>query len=142
MAVDYGLQRVGLAISDSHGTLAFPLATLTLRGCGTRGQLLDAIVQKAVQEGAEGVIMGLPLHEDGTDSLTTRQVRNVTARLKRRLLVPVYYMPEYLSSEEALADLREAGLKGKKLLAALDQQAACRILLSFLNQPHDRRRQA
>ena len=42
-------------------------------------------------------------------------------------------MTEVLSSEEAWADLREAGLKVRKRKAVLDQQAAVRILSSFLS---------
>ena len=86
--------------------------------------------------------MGLPLLDDGTDSLTTRQVRNITARLKRRLDLPVFYMPELLSSEEAWADLREAGVRVGKRKAVLDQQAAVRILASFLALPPEQRRPA
>ena len=79
--------------------------------------------------------MGLPLLDDGTESLTTRQVRNVAQRLRRRLDLPFYWMPELLSSVEAEMDLREAGMKRHRRKAVLDQQAAVRILSSFLALP-------
>ena len=48
-------------------------------------------------------------------------------------------MPEFLSSEEAAADLEEAGLRRDRRKDVLDQQAAVRILESFLAEPEDRR---
>ena len=142
MGVDYGLARTGLAVSDPEGRLAFPLGTLRLEDHAGRKEFLAALAARITAEAAGAVVMGLPLLDDGTDSLTTRQVRNITARLKRRLDLPVFYMPELLSSEEAWADLREAGVRVGKRKAVLDQQAAVRILASFLALPPEQRRPA
>lgn len=142
MGVDYGLARTGLAVSDPEGRLAFPLVTLRLEEHAGRKEFLAALAARITAEAAGAVVMGLPLLDDGTDSLTTRQVRNITARLKRRLNLPVFYMPELLSSEEAWADLREAGVRVGKRKAVLDQQAAVRILASFLALPPEQRRPA
>ncbi|WP_297848881.1 Holliday junction resolvase RuvX [uncultured Desulfovibrio sp.] len=142
VGVDYGLARTGLAVSDPEGRLAFPLTTLRLEEHAGRKEFLAALAARITAEAAGAVVMGLPLLDDGTDSLTTRQVRNITARLKRRLDLPVFYMPELLSSEEAWADLREAGVRVGKRKAVLDQQAAVRILASFLALPPEQRRPA
>ena len=133
VSVDYGLARTGLAVSDPDGRMAFPLATLRLQDSADRKLFLAALAEKIIETGAQGVVMGLPLTQDGEESLITRQVRNVTQRLKRRVPLPFFYMLEELSSEEAWADLREAGLKMRKRKAVLDQQAAVRILSSFLS---------
>ena len=140
--IDYGLARTGLAVSDPEGRVAFPLATFRLADYAGRSALLDALAGRIREEGAGAVVMGLPLLLDGGESLTTRQVRNVTERLKRRLELPVYFMPELLSSEEAAQDLREAGLSREKARAVLDRQAAARILASFLAEPEEKRRLA
>lgn len=139
LAIDYGLARTGLAVSDPNGRIAFPLATLSLAKLGSRKALLDELARIASESGAEALVMGLPLLADGGESLTTRQVRNAADRIRRRLPLPFYWMPEYLSSEEASLDLRQAGRRGKALKDVLDQQAACRILSSFLAQPETRR---
>ena len=137
VAIDYGLERTGLAVSDPDGHMAFPLATLALKAFADRKAFLERLAQTVAEAGAQAVVMGLPCLDDGSDSLTTRQVRNVTERLKRRIDLPFYYMPEFLSSEEAWSDLREAGLKRAKRKAVLDQQAAVRILSSFLALPRE-----
>lgn len=139
LGIDYGLARTGLAASDPGGVLAYPLKTLRLDDFSGRKALLDALAALAENEGVEAVVMGLPLLDDGSDSLTTRQVRKVAERLKRRLSVPLYFMPEFLSSEEAWFDLREAGVQRSRRKAVLDQQAAVRILQSFLSLPPDQR---
>lgn len=141
-AIDYGLARTGLAASDPEGRLAFPLATFRLADYQSRSALLDALAARILAEGAGAVVMGLPLREDGSESLTTRQVRNVTQRLKRRLDLPVYYMPELLSSVEAEQELRAAGLSTARIRQVLDSEAAARILSSFLAEPAERRRVA
>ena len=139
LGIDYGLARTGLAACDPDGVLAYPLKTLRLDDFSGRKALLDALAALAESEGVEAVVMGLPLLDDGSDSLTTRQVRKVAERLKRRLSVPLYFMPEFLSSEEAWSDLREAGVQHSRRKAVLDQQAAVRILQSFLSLPPDPR---
>lgn len=135
MAADYGLERAGLAISDPDGKIAFPLTTLRLAECGTRKAMLDKLAALAREHGAEAMVVGLPLYPDGSENFICRQTRNMAARLKRRLSLPFYWMPEALSSEEAERDLLAAGLRGAKLKTVLDQQAACLILKSFLAQP-------
>ena len=141
-AVDYGLARTGLAVSDPEGRLAFPLRTLRLADHPDRKALLDALAQAILAAGAEAVVMGLPLLADGGESLTTRQVRNVTRRLQRRIPLPFYFMSEELSSEEAWDDLRAAGLDARRRRTVLDQQAAVRILESFLALAPQQRRPA
>ena len=140
VGIDYGLARTGLAASDPEGRLAFPLATLRLEDFTDRKAFLAALAERIAEAGAEAVVVGLPLTLDGEETMTTRQIRNVTERLKRRVPLPFFFMIEALSSEEAWADLREAGLKMRKRKAVLDQQAAVRILSSFLSlAPQDRR---
>ena len=140
--MDYGLARTGLAVSDPEGRLAFPLVTLRLEAFADRKALLAALARRVADAGAEAVVMGLPLLPDGSDSLTTRQVRNATRRLQRRVPLPFYFMPEELSSEEAWEDLRAAGLPRQRRKDVLDQQAAVRILASFLALPPEQRSRA
>lgn len=139
VGIDYGLERTGLAACDEAGVLAYPLTTLRLADYPDRKAFLAALARRVLAENPEAVVLGLPLLDDGTESLTTRQVRNVAGRLMRRIDLPFYWMPELLSSVEAEMDLREAGLARKRHKAVLDQQAAVRILASFLALPPERR---
>lgn len=142
LGIDYGLERTGLAISDREGKMAFPLTTLSLKEQGNRKNLLAALADIARANGAEALVMGLPLHADGSENEMVRIVRNIATRIRRRLPLPFYWMPEALTSEEARHDLVTAGLSGRELKQVLDQQAACRILSCFLNQPQHLRMSA
>lgn len=136
LAIDYGLKRTGLALSDPEGSFVFPRATIIMKG---KDAFFEELFALAHVEKAEAFVVGLPLRLDGSESETTRMVRNFAARLKRRTPLPVYLMEETLSSYEAENTLKASGLGGKKLADALDRQAAVAILESFLALPQQLR---
>ena len=139
VGIDFGLKRTGVAASDPGGRMAFPRCTITYT---TKDAFFGALLALLDAEAPEAIVVGLPLLENGEESLTTRQVRNFVARLQRRCALPVYWMEEAYSSAEAESTLREAGLRGPEMRKALDQQAAVHILTSFLNTPVSARRRA
>jgi len=136
LAIDYGQKRTGTAISDPNGILAFPRATIIMRG---KDAFFAELLSLAEAEGAQAFVVGLPLRENGEDSEATRQARNMAARLKRRTSLPVYFMPEALSSHDAESRLRAAGKNDKVVRDTLDRAAAAAILESFLALPEERR---
>lgn len=132
IAIDYGIKRVGFAISDGVTNLVFPLCTLDR---SVKVKFYEEMKELIEKHTPDAFVLGLPFHEDGSSCITTSQVRNFAASLARRFPMPIYYMEELLSSYEAEADLRTLGLKAKKIKNIVDQQAAIRILESFLNTP-------
>lgn len=136
VAVDYGQKRSGIAASDQGGRMAFPRVTLRKDGNERFWADLLALLEK---EKAEAVVIGLPVPDSGEENLTTRQVRNFTASLKRRVSIPVFFMPETLSSFDGDQNLRSAGLFSRDIEKFSDQAAAVRILESFLELPESRR---
>ena len=136
LALDYGLKRVGVAVSDPEGRMAFPRCTLAR---DTRDGFFSELLALLERERPDAVVLGLPLHVDGTECLTTRQVRNFAASLKRRMALPLYWIDEALTSRQAESDLREAGLSARAIKQVVDQQAAVRILETFRAQPENRR---
>ena len=132
VAVDYGLARAGLAAGDDELGLAWPLVTLNLDDFHNRKEHLQAIADRVTAEEAQLCVLGLPLLPDGSESLTTRQVRNAGHRLARRLACPCVFVNEFLTSQEAMNDLVASGLKAGKRRAVLDQAAAVRILEIYL----------
>ncbi|MDR2727166.1 MAG: Holliday junction resolvase RuvX [Deltaproteobacteria bacterium] len=139
IAVDYGLKRTGIAVSDAEGRMAFPRCTLIR---STRTRFFTELAACLAEEAPHAIVVGLPLSMDGSESLSTRQTRHFVERLKRRTDLPIFWMNEQLSSHEAEQDLHEAGARGARLRHVLDQQAACRILQSFLAQPEHTRSRA
>jgi len=135
LGIDFGLKRVGLAMSDPAGSMAFPYRTVERTEKGGRDALFAELASIVHSESVEAVVVGWPAPAEGRDSLTARQASNFAASLARRVPVPVKLMDETLSSEEALEDLREAGVRKSRRKAVLDQQAAVLILRSYLDAP-------
>ncbi|MCL2123318.1 MAG: Holliday junction resolvase RuvX [Desulfovibrionaceae bacterium] len=137
LGIDYGPARTGIAITDAGGRMAFPRCVLRK---GARRAFFEKLCALIAAEAPQAIVVGLPLREDGAESLSTRQARNFVQSLKRRVDLPMYYMEELLSTHEAREQFREAGCAPAS--GELDQQAAVRILQSFLNEPESRWRPA
>ena len=131
LGIDFGLKRVGLAVTDPDGRLAFPYATLVKKETATFFRDLLAIVD---HENIEAIVVGLPRSLDGEETLRSRQVHNFVQRLKRRTRLPVLLADERLSSREAEDRLQAAGLPPEKRKAARDQEAAVIILERYLSR--------
>ncbi len=132
LGIDFGTKRLGLAISDPEGRMAFPRPAIE-RGAGaTRDSLFEALVALIEAEGVGEVAVGLPLTMDGGESLTTRQARNFAESLARRVSVPVRLVDERLSSAAAEEQLKEAGLCSRKRKEKLASQAAVQILEAWI----------
>lgn len=131
LAIDYGQARVGLAVTDPEGRVVFPLRTVAWQ---TRDGLFHELLAVIAEYAVEGIIVGYPAREGGDESLTGRQVRRFAERLGRRTPLPISFVNEALSTEEAAERLREAGLSGKELAARVDAQAAAVILERALRE--------
>ncbi len=131
LGIDFGLKRVGLAISDAEGIFAFPLKVIDRT---TRDALFDELLAIIEQEKVGEIVLGLPLSLEGEDTLTTRQVRNFAQSLGRRTPLPIHLVDERLSSIAAEEELKEAGRWNRKTKKSLDSQAATVILRTWLEK--------
>ena len=144
LGIDYGDNRIGLAVCDVNEQLAFALKVLERKLFPAKEQLFGELIRLAEYERIDGgIVIGIPIplspKTDLGEPLTCRKVRNFAARLGRRTELPIYLINEALSSNEAAYKLWEAGIKGKKLKNKLDMAAAAIILQQFLNLPLEQR---
>ncbi len=121
LALDYGVARTGVAISDETGSIARPL-TVVARAGSAAG--LETVKELVAAEGVSLVVVGLPVSLDGAEHGQAREVRSFVARLKRTIDVPVVLYDERFTT--AIAQQR--GGKG-----ALDARAAAQILEDYLS---------
>jgi putative holliday junction resolvase len=120
LALDHGVARCGCAISDPTGTVATPLAPVE-RPDARRG--LAAIARLVAEQGAERVVVGLPLTLAGDEGEQAARARAFADRLAGRLSVPVELHDERLTTR--LAE-RTGGA------ADSDSRAAAHLLESYL----------
>jgi putative holliday junction resolvase len=117
LGVDYGAKRIGLAVSDESGVLAFP------RGIVAGVREIERLVKK---EGVEKVIVGLPKSLDGSETEQTRETRTFAEVLKKKIAIPVEFENEILTTR-----LVEKQGVGK---AHVDESAAAVILQAYLDR--------
>jgi len=130
MAIDFGLRRVGIAVSDPLGLLAHDRQPLHYQSMQSLLQQLCAIVQA---EEIETIIVGLPLRMDGSEGEMVEVVRRFTARLSEKVAAPVVLWDERFTSVQAERLLTERGIKFSRRKGEVDRLAAVFILQSYLD---------
>ncbi len=130
LAVDPGAKRIGLAISDPTGTIANPLGTLE-----HVSRTLDAaaIAAKARELGAELIVVGQSLDENGRPTLEGRRAARLASALRACTDVTIVLWDESFTTQEALAARRSMGVKPSKRRGHLDDLAATVLLQSYLD---------
>ncbi len=130
LAIDLGSKRVGLAMTDPLRMIASPYKTLPFRS----DKQLIAIVLAVVEANAvETVVIGLPLHEDSTESEGSTRSRSFAAKLNRRGIDTVLWDERY-TSRDAEESLRRCGLDRRRALDKIDSIAASYILEDYLSE--------
>ena len=133
LGIDYGLARIGLAISDEMGVSAMPLETLSLKNPGDQTR---AVMERVTERDVARIVVGMPLEMDGTAGPMAEQVEKFCLKLESLSACPVVRWDERLSSVAAERAVREmGGRRGKKRRQKghLDPIAACLLLQSYLD---------
>ena len=109
--------------------MASPLATVTRSRSFPHD--LGEIVRLAEKAKAEAIVVGLPLHADGSESKSSRLAVEFSRALGKRIALPISLHDEFLSSADAESALIERDVSRKKRKEVLDQFAAVNILESY-----------
>lgn len=140
LAIDYGKKRLGLALSDESGITCRPFATWTrINRRSDLARLRDLVRDERIRR----IVVGLPLHLDGTPSEMSEEAKSFSERVRKALGIPVELMDERLSSWEAKQTIsarepRAPALRGSqarienKQKTPLDDVAAAIILRDYL----------
>jgi putative Holliday junction resolvase len=131
LGVDWGEKRIGLALSDESQILAQPLTTLTRRA-GKRFPMHQLIALMR-EHAAAGVVVGLPLAADGSETHAARQARALGDDIARRAGLPVDVWDERFTTARALQAVREMGGTTKGRRGELDALAATLLLQHYLD---------
>lgn len=130
LAIDFGMKRMGVAVSDALGVTAQGLPTLERRG---RDEDLRRIKELAEEYSAASVVLGNPLGRGGGETEMSRRVAAFAQKLRRRLSCPVELWDERLTSVEANRVLRASGVSIEKRRRAADRVAVTLLLQSYLD---------
>ena len=131
MAIDYGDQRIGIAVSDALNML-----------CGDAFTMNEWDAQRAAQRIAEEVkkrevgtlVLGLPKNMDGSEGPRAEKSREFAALLREATGLEPVLWDERRSSIEAHAILHANGRKMKDHRKKVDAVAATLMLEGYLGR--------
>jgi putative Holliday junction resolvase len=130
LGLDLGARRIGLAVSDEAGQLAFPAGYLDRSGLERDLASLVAVIR---ERGVKQIVVGLPRLLDGREGTGAVEARRFAAALADRTALPVVLEDERLTTalaERALAEAPPRRRRDRKEL--LDAMAATVLLRGYL----------
>lgn len=132
MAIDHGTKKIGIAFCDETEIISSPSAVWPMEG----DRSLERLAELARTENAQAILVGLPFHKDGMESVTADAARAFGNALALMTGLPLQFINEHLTSSEAKRLLREGGPKpkgrGSKHGSKLDAAAAAVMLQEHL----------
>lgn len=139
LAIDYGLKRIGLAISDPSRSFAFPCKVIENNDIKN---VLVNIGEIINEKEVDLVLVGMPFNMNGTKSKISNNVEGFVIALQKNISIPVKMIDERLSSFIALENLKESQISTRKSRKGIVDIEAARLLLEeYLekekpNMPH------
>jgi len=129
IGLDHGTRRIGVAVGDTETGMAFERPAIHRQSLAVD---LHEVEQLAWAEGAELIVVGLPLNMDGSEGDQAAAARGFGDGLTENGL-RVAYEDERLSSWAAGEEHRESGRRPQRRSGELDSTAARLILQQYLD---------
>lgn len=129
LAIDFGLKRSGLAITDELQIIATPLETVDSK------ELMNVLIQMVVKEKLETIVLGEPKRMDGSDSHVTQNVYLLKEALEKQFpTVKIDLHDERFTSKMALDAMIQGGMKKKdrQQKGMIDKVSAAIILQEYI----------
>jgi putative holliday junction resolvase len=129
LAIDYGMKRTGLAVTDPLRIIATALETVETSG------LIDFLKKYFQEETVDEVVIGMPRQLDNTDSAAAPSVRKFIEKFKITFLaIPIQTIDERFTSSIAQRAMIDGGMKKKdrQVKGNVDKISATLILQDYL----------
>ena len=129
LAIDYGLKRTGIAVTDPFKMIANGLTTVASK------ELIPFLKNYFQQEIVELIIIGEPKNLDDSDTHATPLVAKCVAELNKNFPhIPVKKVDERYTSKLAVQSMVQSGMKKKdrRNKALVDEIAATILLQEYL----------
>lgn len=135
LGLDVGSKRVGVAGCDGTGLIATGLTTIKRSSWREDIKKLQEIVE---QREVNVLVVGLPYTMDGTIGFQAKQVQKFANRVSEALQLPIEYVDERLTSQEAETQLKTQKRFSSYDKGVIDRQAAAIILQQWLDERRSR----
>jgi putative Holliday junction resolvase len=131
LGLDVGTRTIGMALSDVTHIIATPLDTI--RRTRFRDDL-KRLLEEIARHKIGGIVVGLPLALDGSDSPRTQGVRQFAKNLMAHTELPLAFWDERLSTAAVERGMIEADLSRRRRAQLIDKAAAAYILQGLLDR--------
>ena len=132
MGIDYGMRRIGIALSDVTHLIAKGYETINWNGRDI-DWALNRIGEIIKEQEVTDIVLGRPLRTDGTGSETQAKVEEFASVLTELYGLPIHYIDERFTTVIASQYLHAAGKKAEKHKKVIDQVAAEVFLQDYLD---------
>ena len=130
LGIDYGSVRIGLAVSDADRKIASPLTTYERKNAERDAAFFRRVID---DEDVGGLVLGLPIHLNGTEGQKAREVRVFAQWLAKATGLEPCFWDERFTTVEAENHLLAAGLTNKRRKERRDRIAAQILLQTYLD---------
>ncbi len=128
LGIDYGSKRVGVAVSDDTGSIAFPNVVLE-----NKKDLINRIKKICEDFEIEGVVVGESMNQEGKPNPIHVASKSFAKDFEATSGLPIFWEPEFMTSHHATI----GGRKGEFKKGILDAVAATLILQRFLDKKNN-----
>lgn len=126
LGIDYGEKKVGIAVSDEEGKVAFPKIVLE-----NNSALIKKISELCADSGVGTLVIGESKNYKGEENKINPQIISFKKTLLEALHLPIFLEPEFMSSIQVEKTFGKTGM--------LDASAAAIILQTFLDKEKNRK---
>ena len=130
MGIDYGIRKIGVAISDPLKIISYPYKTIDIK---KTPDYISEIKKIVGEKQIESIVVGYPITLSGNISAQTKITEDFINKIESVLNIPIYKCDERLSSQEAKRYLRQQNIKIGHNKEKVDQMSASLILRQFLS---------
>lgn len=133
LGIDYGTKRVGSALSDDEGVLAFPYKILK-----NGKTLVDDIHNICGTEGVGAIVVGESFDLSGKPNKLMTDINSFVGEIRKNLNLPVSFQKEFMTTIEARGrggkEVNNAKQISNTKNATVDASAAALILQRYLDK--------
>jgi putative transcription antitermination factor YqgF len=125
LGIDYGEKRVGIALSDVEGKMAFPKVVFE-----NNDELISKIVGFCTENDVNAIVIGESKDYKGADNKISPKIISFKRDLASAIKIPIFLEPEFMSSMQVEKTFGKTDM--------LDASAASIILQTFLDKEKNR----
>ncbi|MFA5934136.1 MAG: Holliday junction resolvase RuvX [Candidatus Paceibacterota bacterium] len=132
LGIDYGSKRVGIALSDEGGTIAFPKTILL-----NDRHLVQTLSKFCIDESVREIVVGESRDGLGEQNPIMEAILEFKQTLEKEIRLPVHLEQEFMTSVNARnfkADMLDDGRRHSEKKESIDASAAALILQRYLDR--------